>query len=70
MKKIPLILGLFILMVAFVNAQEDTVTLAREQVKCVFANSDKVMQKCYTDDGKFGCSGLGTCVADVSGESG
>src|SRR3989338_4369071 len=28
------------------------------------------MQKCYTDDGKFGCSGTGTCVADVSGDKG
>ena len=43
--------------------------VVKEQVKCVFANSDE-MQKCYTDNGQFGCSGTGTCVADVSGEKG
>tara|TARA_B100000315_G_scaffold182123_1_gene171007 strand:- start:1739 stop:3010 length:1272 start_codon:yes stop_codon:yes gene_type:complete len=69
MKKILLILSLLILSVVLVNAQEDTSTLVKEQVKCVFANSDAT-QKCYTDDGKFGCSGVGTCVADVSGEKG
>lgn len=41
----------------------------KEQVKCVFVNSDSV-QKCYTDDGKFGCSGAGTCISDVYGEKG
>ena len=44
-------------------------TFLKEQVKCVFDNSNDI-QKCYTDDGKFGCSGTGTCVADVSGEKG
>jgi len=43
--------------------------VVKEQVKCVFANSNEI-QKCYTDDGQFGCSGTGTCVADVSGEKG
>ena len=58
-----------ILAVSFVNAQEETPIIIKEQVKCVFANSDST-QKCYTDDGKFGCSGAGTCVADVYGEKG
>ena len=43
--------------------------IIKEQVKCVFENSDKV-QKCYTDDGKFGCSGTEVCIADVYGEKG
>jgi hypothetical protein len=44
-------------------------SIFKEQVKCVFDNSNE-MQKCYTSDGNFGCSGVGTCVADVSGEKG
>ena len=43
--------------------------LIREQVKCIFTDTD-AMQKCYTNDGKFGCSGTGSCIADVAGESG
>ncbi|NYZ76909.1 hypothetical protein H0O02_01180, partial [Candidatus Micrarchaeota archaeon] len=39
-----------------------------EQVKCVFANSNS-MQECYSDRG-FGCRGIETCVADVSGAKG
>ena len=54
-------------LIPMVFAQENEPTLMKEQVKCVFANSD-AMQQCYTDDGRFGCSGTGTCVADVSGE--
>ncbi len=45
----------------------DVPVILKEQVKCIFANSN-AEQKCYTDDGKFGCSGVATCVADVSGE--
>ncbi len=64
-----LILGA-IMILGLVSAQENTTTtIVKEQVKCVFANSDE-MQKCYTDNGQFGCSGTGTCVADVSGEKG
>src|SRR3989344_3824955 len=47
--------------------------IVKEQVKCVFANSNKIsneIQKCYTNDDKFGCSGIGVCVADVHGEKG
>src|SRR3989338_234728 len=44
-------------------------TIVKEQVKCVFANSAS-LQKCYTGDGKFGCSGTGTCIADVFGDQG
>ncbi|MEK6927865.1 MAG: hypothetical protein AABX11_05525 [Nanoarchaeota archaeon] len=41
----------------------------KEQVKCVFDNSGDI-QKCYTDDGKFVCSGTGTCNTDISGDKG
>ena len=44
-------------------------TIVKEQVKCIFANS-AYAQKCYTDDGRFGCSGEGSCTADVSDNSG
>ncbi len=37
----------------------------KEQVKCMF-NVD-TMQKCYSTDGKFSCSGNQNCVADVKG---
>ena len=59
------------LMFSFVSAQGDETTpnIGLEQVKCVFENSDEI-QKCYTGDGKFGCSGTGTCVVDVKGEKG
>ncbi len=40
-----------------------------EKVKCIFTGSDSA-QKCYTDDGRFGCSGAGTCIAEVSGSEG
>ena len=43
--------------------------IAKEQVKCKFANSDGE-QKCFTDNGKFACSGNGSCSAEVSGEKG
>jgi len=65
-----LILSVFLLSSVIVSAQEnETTTIIKEQVKCVFVNSNEI-QKCYTDDGRFGCSGSGTCVADVSGEKG
>jgi hypothetical protein len=71
-----LVLSIFLLSSVIVSAQENETTtnstipaFIKEQVKCVFDNSNE-MQKCYTDDGKFGCSGTGTCVADVSGEKG
>jgi len=43
--------------------------IVKEQVKCIFINSDSA-QKCYTDDGVFGCSGTGICVSNVSGDKG
>src|SRR3972149_8920960 len=46
-----------------------TTSLIKEQVKCLFTDSDAV-QQCYAADGKFGCSGVGSCIADVAGESG
>src|SRR3989344_4042733 len=85
MKKIILpiflILGIIIFL-GFVSAQENstssnttnpvysnTTQFVKEQVKCIFDNSNEI-QKCYTEDGKFGCSGTGTCVADVFGKEG
>ncbi|MDP1695740.1 MAG: hypothetical protein Q8L29_02405 [archaeon] len=44
-----------------------TEDMVQEQVKCVFNNANEV-QKCYSDDGMFGCSGLGSCIAGISGE--
>ena len=41
--------------------------VVKEQVKCAFINANSE-QKCYTSDGKFACSGTGSCIADVSGE--
>ncbi len=41
----------------------------KEQVKCIFKNSASI-QKCYTDDLKFSCDGIDSCVVDVSGEKG
>jgi hypothetical protein len=40
-----------------------------EQVKCIFSNS-KAVQKCYSSDGSFGCSGTTACLAKASGEKG
>ena len=60
--------------ILFVSAEENAKgemvsLLLKEQVKCIFLNSD-AQQKCYTTDGVFGCYGIGSCVADVSGEQG
>ncbi len=41
------------------------VALVKEKVKCVFANSGSE-QKCYSDDGKFSCSGTGSCAIDIA----
>lgn len=44
----------------------------REQVKCVFENSNSE-QECYSADsegGRFSCSGIETCVVDVYGTIG
>ena len=60
------------MLIGLVSAQENTTVppaLIKEQVKCIFENSNE-MQKCYTDDGKFGCSGTGTCVTDVYDDNG
>ena len=40
-----------------------------EQVKCIFDNSNDI-QSCYAGEGKFVCSGVGTCVANVFGDKG
>lgn len=39
----------------------------KEQVTCIFANSDNE-EKCYSDDGLFSCSGIKQCTADVYGD--
>ena len=78
--KQKIILSIFLILVlglitTFVYAQESEITsvdwnfAVKEQVKCVFENSNEI-QKCSTDDGEFGCSGTGTCIADVKGEKG
>ncbi len=55
------------------NTSSDTSNLIKEQVKCVFANSDFV-QNCYSatsgDEQSFSCSGVGSCVIDYYGEKG
>ena len=70
-QKIIFLILLFGLMTTFVYAQESEITsnTVKEQVKCVFENSNEI-QKCSTDDGEFGCSGTGTCIADVKGKKG
>lgn len=89
-----MLLGMLILLMNFVFAEDNTTTptiipvtiinqtptttpaviptttaesIIQEQVKCVFNNANDV-QKCYSDDGMFGCSGLGSCIASISGE--
>src|SRR3989338_970771 len=42
--------------------------IVKEEIKCSFANSDSE-QKCYSDDGRFECSGIGSCTADVAGRA-
>ena len=46
-----------------------TVEISNEQIKCIFLDSNSE-QKCYNSDGKFSCSGIGSCAVDVSGEKG
>lgn len=70
MKKRGLVLIVFLLIIGFVSAEEATMDLTiQEQVKCLFTNSN-TEQKCYTEDGMFGCAGIQTCVSDISGEKG
>jgi hypothetical protein len=52
------------------NCAEDCAsTEIKDGVKCVFENSDNT-EKCYSDDQRFSCSGIGTCVMEVSGKQG
>jgi len=44
-------------------------TTVSEEVKCVFEGSDED-EKCTTEDGEFGCTGIGSCVAVVTGSAG
>jgi len=46
-----------------------TPIVANEEVKCVFSGSISE-QKCFTDDWKFSCSGVGSCIAYASGVQG
>ena len=63
------IILIFGLMLQFVNATDMPYGYTSDEVKCVFANSD-VEQRCYSENGQFGCSGIGTCVALFYGEKG
>jgi thiol-disulfide isomerase/thioredoxin len=42
---------------------------SKEQVKCMFTDTES-MQKCYGGDGRFGCAGIGSCIAVVYGDQG
>lgn len=44
-------------------------TEIKEVVKCIFTDSD-AGQFCYTDDKRYGCKGIGTCVMEFSGKPG
>jgi len=46
-----------------------TPVIVNEKIKCVFVNANSE-QKCFTDDWKFSCAGVGSCVAYVSGVNG
>ena len=58
---------------ACVSSASNTTIVASiaEQVKCVFKNS-QAMQKCYTaeQNSRGYCSGIGACIADISGYQG
>ncbi len=65
---------LFILFfsIQFVFAQENSssgVEWATEEVKCYFSDSKEV-QKCYTSEGDYGCSGVESCVVSAGGAKG
>src|SRR3989338_8543405 len=66
-RKIALLLSIITLVLSsLIDAQEEIQpTIVQEQVKCIFINSNSE-QKCYAEG--FGCSGIETCIADVSGE--
>ena len=49
----------------FLRSTPMQLMLFKEQVKCVFADSDSE-QKCYSDDSKFSCSGTGSCAIDIA----
>ena len=44
-----------------------TTEQTKEAVKCIFSGSDSG-QFCYTDDKRFGCKGIGTCVVELYGK--
>lgn len=67
MKKIILLLVLLAVLLVFPYAFAEEII--KEQVKCVFLNTNSE-QKCYTSDGRFACSGIGSCLADVYGTTG
>ena len=84
MKKREILLFLMILAIPFASASvldwitwrvtEEVpapvaVVAVKEQVKCVFLDSNSE-QKCYNSDGKFSCVGAGSCIIEVSGEKG
>lgn len=65
-----LLLAVFsvLLLIPFSYAQENqTAVIVKEQVKCIFTDSASE-QKCYTDDWRFSCSGVGSCLVNIEGE--
>src|SRR3989344_4619839 len=60
---------ILVFLISFASAPNETVTTAKEKVKCIFSGAEGE-QKCYTEDWKFSCSGTGSCVMEVSGETG
>ena len=71
-KIILLLLIIGIIVVFLVIQKEETIfnnSIAKEQVKCIFTNSNKV-QECYSSNGKFKCYGVRTCLVNIVGEKG
>ncbi len=58
-------------LVSLVLAEEGDVasSIIKNEVKCFFIGSDRI-QSCFTYGETFKCSGIGNCVAEVSGELG
>ena len=58
---VPLVSASFFDWITGRTTEETQTSIITEQVKCAFINSNSE-QKCFTADGKFACSGTGTCV--------
>ena len=71
MKKSIIIIAFVFFSLATIVSAEENQTIATEQVKCIFLNSN-MQQKCYSyvDNQAIGCSGVENCLTDISGEIG